>query len=612
MLRSAKKKHYQNEFAKHTGNSKKTWATLQNLIKSKQKEDSAPTQLLDADGKTTTEDLDISENFNSFFTEIVERLSRNIPQSSFDPLEMIPNIDSEMDLELTNADELINIIDNLKNVGAGIDNISSKLFKLSYQAILQPILHLFNTCLQSGIFPSSLKIAVIKPIFKDGDRQQVNNYRPISILPFMSKILEKLIYSRLINHLDTNHIIHQNQFGFQKNKATYMPILLLQDIITRVFEEGEFALVLYLDIKKAFDTVDIGLLLEKLRKYGVRHTSINIISSYLSGRTQCVKIRNTFSSFRDVIMGVPQGSILGPILFLIYINDLPKLSDEMTCLSYADDTAIIFKNKCSTSLQITVNVLMLRISEWFRANLLSLNVSKTYTQHYTTRCLDFNLSVNINNIPVEEKDNLKYLGIVIDKSLKFTKHIDNLSSIISRNIGIIARVRFFLDIKTTHLLYNSLILPYLNYCCLIWGSNYNSQIERLVILQKRAVRLIEHVYPPHSSEPIFRKYNILKLTDLAKSQMLLVMHKFIIKQLPTSFENIYEVYTAHSPHRRQVKHIKQPFSNRNYRLFTTSCLGPKLWNEVIAPLFPDLREVPISKRIIKNMIRKHFVSTYNV
>ena len=146
---------------------------------------------------------------------------------------------------------------------------------------------------------------------------------------------------------------------------------------------------------------------------------------------------------------------------------------------------------------------------------------------------------------------------------------------------------------------------------MIWGSNYHSQIERLVILQKRAVRLIEYVYPPHSSEPIFKKYNILKLNDIVKSQMILVMHKFITKQLPGVFDNVYELCEEGRPQRRQINHFIQPFSNRNYRLFTTSCLGPKLWNAIIAPKFPRLDDIPSSKNVIKGLIRKHFVHSYN-
>ena len=611
VLRSAKKKFYEAEFAKHTGNTKETWKILQTLIKSKRKTDDAPAQISGKTGDVITDDVNIAEQFNSFFTEIGKDLRKNIPTSSLDPLQLITNIDVDMDLELTNEAELVKIIKGLNDVGAGADNISSKIFKLSYEVILKPILHLFNTCLESATFPSSLKVAVIKPIFKSGDSLLVNNYRPISILPFMSKILEKLIHHRLMKHLDLNQIIHENQFGFQKNKSTYMPILLLQDTITKAFEEGEFVLGLYLDLRKAFDTVDVNLLLEKLHKYGVRDKSHKILSSYLTGRTQSVKIRNSYSTYKDITMGVPQGSILGPILFIIYINDLPKLSTDMTCLSYADDTALLFKNKDISHLQTMVDALLVRLLDWFNANFLSLNVSKTYTQHYTTRSSEFKLAIELNNLPVKESDSVRYLGVIIDKYLKFTKHIDHVSGIIGRNIGIISRIRFCIDKRTAHLLYNTLILPYLNYCCMIWGSNYHSQIERLVILQKRAVRLIEYVYPPHSSEPIFKKYNILKLNDIVKSQMILVMHKFITKQLPGVFDNVYELCEEGRPQRRQINHFIQPFSNRNYRLFTTSCLGPKLWNAIIAPKFPRLDDIPSSKNIIKGLIRKHFVHSYN-
>ena len=283
----------------------------------------------------------------------------------------------------------------------------------------------------------------------------------------------------------------------------------------------------------------------------------------------------------------------------------------MTCLSSADDTAILFKNKEINELQETVTATMLQVSDWFSANFLSLNVSKTYTQHYTTRSLEFKIDVKLNNEIVEENEHVKYLGVFIDKSLKFTKHISYICGIISRNIGIIARTRYYIDKKTAHLLYNCLVLPHLSYCCMIWGINYESQLNKLFILQKRAVRLIEHVYPPNSSEPIFKMYNLLKLNDIARSQLLLVMHKFITGQLPKVFDKLYNLHPTNNLNTRQIQHLIQPFSNRNYRLFTSGCLGPKLWNDLMPPLFTLLNDIPTSKRIIKNIIRKHFIEGYN-
>ena len=610
VIRLAKRKYYLQEFEKHSGNSKETWKTLQTLIKSKQGAGHYPSRISDGHGNTATSDADIAEMFNEFFTEIGENLRLNIPKSSFDPLQLVPNIEQEMQLEPTTEQELTRIIKSLNNVGAGVDSINSKLFKLSFTSILKPLLHFFNRCLITGIFPSTLKVAIIKPIFKSGDTSQVNNYRPISILPVMSKVLEKLIYCRLTNHLNQNNIIHENQFGFQKEKSTYMPILLLQDFITEAFEKGEYALGLYLDIKKAFDTVNLDLLLKKLHKYGVRHTSFQMMSSYLTGRTQSVKINNVNSTTRNVTMGVPQGSILGPILFLVYINDLPKLSPQMTCLSFADDTAILFKGSDVDDLQLTVDALLLDISAWFNANFLSLNVSKTYTQHYTTRTSDFKLNIHLNNKSVDENDNIRYLGVYIDKSLKFNKHIHHISNIVSRNIGIISRVRYYIDYRTAHMLYNSLILPYLQYCCMIWGNNYDSQLNKLITLQKRAIRLIDCVYPPVSSAPIFKKYKLLKLTDIAKLQLLLVMHRFITKRLPDALIKLYDLHPAERSGTRLVQHLLQPFSNRNYRLFTSRYLGPKLWNDLMTQRFTLLSDIPQSKLIIKNIIKKQFLANY--
>ena len=186
-----------------------------------------------------------------------------------------------------------------------------------------------------------------------------------------------------------------------------------------------------------------------------------------------------------------------------------------------------------------------------------------------------------------------------------------MSNTVSRNVGLIARNRYFLDIKTARLLYNTLILPHLNYCCLIWGSGYASQISKLFILQKRAARIIENVYPPTSSEPIFKHHRILKLVDIAKSQMLLVVHKFLTNQLPSSLQYMFKIKRPVEHEIRQQFLLEQPFSNRNYRLFSTACLGPKLWNEMFGGTYKDIHEVPNSKYVIKQQIRNKILDAYS-
>ena len=498
----------------------------------------------------------------------------------------------------------------MKNVGSGFDKINAKIFKLTYSAILDKLVYFINICLTHGKFPSMLKLAVIKPIFKSGDKRLMTNYRPISMLPYISKILEKVIHCRLSEHLEINNILCPNQFGFRKGFSTYMPLLLLQDKVMKAFESNNISCAIYLDLKKAFDTVDHKILLQKLKAYGITDMFLSIIESYLSSRYQCVEFKNVRSSLRQMSIGVPQGSILGPLLFILYINDFPQISTKFTSLLYADDTALLFEAKSPHALQKLLDDEFPKVCNWFQINKLSLNTDKTCFQIYNKSNQEVDVNVKLRGDHIREVETVKYLGVFIDRNMKWNNHVIHISSIISRNIGILNRSRYFLNTKHRYLLYNSLVLPYLNYCCLLWGNTTKTLLNKLFVLQKKAVRFIDNQPRLAHSTPIFAKYKIIKVSDIARQQIIVVMYNVINQNTPSSISSLFTLAQPNQRETRSVKHFTEIFTRKSYRTTTIAWLGPRLWNTMISPSFPDVHSLPATKSIIKQVTRQLIIQGY--
>ena len=609
-LRNAKKRYFKMEFAKHRNNPKQTWETLNELLQRKTSNKELPNKFVSDLGIDVESDVSISKEFNKYFAEIGQKLKNKITTPASDPIDNLEDFLGEiMILSPTTGNEVEEIISGLNDVGGGIDGINSRICKNTYQSILPHLVYFFNLCMKEAVFPTKLKIAVIKPIFKAGDTTSFSNYRPISILPFLSKILEKIIYIRLLNHFINNELLSDRQFGFRKGLSTFMPILLIQDLITKAFEEDKYVVGIFLDLKKAFDTVDHNILCKKLEKYGVFGKAFHILKSYLRDRTQTVNIRDTHADIRNIDIGVPQGSILGPLLFIIYINDLAKVDNKGDFFIYADDTAVFFQHTDPNVLQNIVDTTLPKISTWLQTNFLSLNASKTIYQIYNKHKVHIDMHVQINNDVIEKKQTVKYLGMLIDDDLKFKSHINTITNTISRNVGMMSRVKYFVEAKQLLSLYNAIILPYINYCCFIWGTGYAQHTKKLLTLQKRAMRIIEGIYPPQSANPIFKKYNILKIHDIAKMQILLIMHKHLCNKLPQPIKNMFTVHIDNHHGTRQNKHFQSTFSTKNYRLSTIACLGPKLWNRIISGRYTR-DEVPHSKDIVKKIIKDYLVDKY--
>ena len=610
-LRLAKKKYIQEQLEINKTSSKKLWQLLNGIVRGHPTNHQLPETFLDTNGDQISDKEEIADGFNHFFISVGENLQQKIPKNNLDPLEYIElETDQVFDtMSYTNPTELREIVKNMKNVGAGIDGINANLFKRTFPAIINEMVHLINICLQCGVFPDALKIAIVKPIYKGGDKASFTNYRPISILPYISKILEKIIHLRIMTYVLDANILNNKQFGFQKNKSTYMPLLLLQENITKSMESGNIVCGIYLDLKKAFDTVDHSLLTGKLERYGFAGTSLNLIKSYLTNRHQCVDFNGTKSNLKPVRIGVPQGSILGPLLFLLYINDFPKASKNITFLQYADDTAIFFESDTAYKLQLLIESESLQICNWLMANKLTLNTQKTVFQVYKRSDIAPKLNIKLNNVEIHEMETVKYLGVYIDSGLKWSAHISHIALIISRNIGIISRVKYFLNKQSLLLLYNSLILPYINYCCLVWGFTYQTYVNKIEILQKRIVRIIDDQHRLAHSNPIFKTLNILKVRDVARQQLISVMHRKVAGNLPKEIGDLFLLSDAQNI-TRVVRHFKEKFTRKLYCTRTPSWQGPRLWNAKIAPRFSLTEARNASKTSIKKHVKEQFLLAY--
>ena len=274
--------------------------------------------------------------------------------------------------------EIIDIVSTLKNKkSAGHDEINNFILKGVISSIADPLEYIFNESLLTGQVPEQMKIAKVIPLFKKGDHLDTSNYRPISLLSTLSKILERIIYKRTMNFLKTHNVLTNSQFGFRKNHSTIHALLNFVDKVAHAIDDYSHMIGIFLDFSKAFDTINHKILLYKLSHYGIRGKALEWFRNYLSNRKQYVSLNQNNSSMEEIENGVPQGSLLGPLLFIVYINDFSRSSDILSFILFADDSNVFFSHKNPDCLIQTVNSELKKVTQWIRANKLSLNIQKT-------------------------------------------------------------------------------------------------------------------------------------------------------------------------------------------------------------------------------------------
>ena len=428
-----------------------------------------------------------------------------------------------------------------------------------------------------------MKIARVVPLFKTGEISMFTNYRPVSVLPAFSKILERIVYNHLINFLNKFNILSSNQYGFRKNHSTAYALIQLYDKLSDAFDQGKVTLGLFIDLSKAFDTVNHDILLDKLEFYGVRGVALQWFKSYLSCRTQFVQYNGYNSSSKYIKCGVPQGSILGPLLFLLYINDLCNVSKALDFILFADDTNIFFSHNGPNQLMEIVNNELKKLSSWFQANKLSINIKKSNFILFKTKQnkQKLDLHFSIHGIEIDCVNEVLFLGVILDEHLSWKSQIQNVARKVSKSVGIIYKSSFCLNKASLCTLYYSLVYPYLHYCATVWGSTYQSNLKRLINLQKRVIRIVSRSSFDAHANPIFVSLRILKFEDIIKLQIGKVMYLYKNGQLPDSFNDTFLLNCdIHAYNTRNKNSFRLPYCRTNVRKFSLRFQGPKILNSL--------------------------------
>jgi exonuclease III len=568
-IREARRLFHHGQFEESKNDARKTWKAINSVFNRNRVDEKLPEFIKIDDEKIEQPQANTLLNtLNMHFASIGSKLSETITTSAENSIESYLNsIDQRVDafhFELISVEHIEKIIDELqpKNSCAS-DGISTKLVKALKNKISKPMTFIINQCFQTGCFPNILKIAKVKSLFKKGDPHDPNNYRPISILPSLSKIIEKVMQKQIVRYFESNEMFYENQYGFRAKHSTELAVVELVDRLSTAMDRGEIPISIFIDLSKAFDCLNHSILLKKLSHYGFNEQALNLMKNYLKDRKQYIESSGYTSIMMDIDTGVPQGSILGPLLFLIYINDFSKASEHFDMINFADDTALVSNLRTTTNLTSQkIESELNKVSDWLKVNKLSINVKKTKAMvFHSARKKVTTPTIKLHNEQIEFVDSLSYLGIVLDRHLSWKEHVDSTASKISKTIGALCKLKHFLPQNTLKLIYDSLIHCKIKYGILVWGENSN----RIMNLQKKAIRIISKSRYNSHCDPIFKKLEILKVHDTKRLQELIFFYKFRNNSLPKYFQqNFFTIASSSTRSTRNSNLLIYPRFQHEY------------------------------------------------
>jgi len=501
-------------------------------------------------------------------------------------------------------------ISDLKNNKAtGPGSINTKILKLISPTVSQMLTDIINDCFSDGIFPTYLKSGNITPLHKKDSKLLASNFRPISLLSNISKIFEKLIHKRLYSYLEKNNIIYDFQFGFRKGHSTNHALITLTEAIRSALDSNEYAVGIFLDLQKAFDTVEHSILIKKLEHYGIRGTENDLLKSYLTGRCQCVKSDDIKSDQIEIKHGVPQGSVLGPLLFLLYINDLHNVVKHSSTFHYADDTSLLCKGKSLKNLNKHVNQDLKLLTTWLRANKISLNTSKTELIIFRSpnKPLKKNLNFRISGQHIFPTSQVTYLGVQLQEHLNWNSYMNELIPKLARATGVISKLRHYVDYKTGVSIYYSMFNAHVIYSIQAWGFISADSLDRITRLQNKALRLLNFKDLRAPTKPLFINTKILPISYELKLRNCLLAFDILRKLTPVkpllNFLKLVSQNHDYNTKSSDTDVVIDQSRTIRFGSYSIKTIMAKNWNNIIPNLKVKYNDV--SKTTLSNHIKAY-------
>ena len=500
LIRKSKKQYLHEKCVQFKQDSRKLWQLVNKVI-GKTSNKRASIDCLKVNNILKYDPGSITKEFSEFFSTIGEKYANSMENNSHEInnyLHKIENCPRTMYLTPTTIPEIKSLIKNLPpKTSSGCDDISNTLLKKLAPALLEPLTIIFNKSLIEGTFPERMKLADVVPLFKTKDQQLPTNYRPISMLLTISKLLEKVMYTRTYNFLEITGQLYQSQYGFRKGHSCENAVSELVSSIIKGKQEGHYTIATFIDLSKAFDTLEHGVLLEKLNKYGIRGLANEWYKSYLKNRKLRVKCpvsstgRIEYSDYKPVRYGTPQGSCLGPLIFLIFTNDLHKQLEHCTSILFADDTTLYNTHRNLRYLTWTMEQDLEKLVSWFKANKLTLNTEKTVCMLFQKPGKNEQIHLTIDKVTLQNQRETKFLGLWLDDQLSWKSHIQKLLLKLNRNSNLLRYSQHLIPESTKMLIYHAHIESHIQYGLLLWGNNVQKdQINKLQKIQTKCMKYI--------------------------------------------------------------------------------------------------------------------------